>query len=51
MPNYELLYTTLFNAITAAIEHLDNADCDAARTLLISAQKLAEELYIEANLQ
>ena len=51
MPNYELLYATLFNAITTAIEHLDNERCEAARTILISAQKLTEELYIEANLQ
>ena len=49
MPNYDLLYKTLFNAITDAIEHIDNADSDMARTVLASAQKLTEELYIETS--
>ena len=49
MPNYELLYHTLFNAITDAIKHLDNAELDAARTLLIRAQQLSEELSVEMS--
>ena len=51
MPDYELLYFTLFRAVEKAIHHLDNADCDAARTILLSSQRLTEELYIEFGLK
>lgn len=49
MPNYKQLYFTLFNAITTAIERIDDANYDDARALLVHAQQLTEEMYIESG--
>ena len=37
MPNYQKMYTTLFNAITDALEELDRANFGVARQRLIRA--------------
>ena len=46
MPNYQRLYTMLFNAITDAIVLMRQMRPGAAAHLLIQAQKKAEEAYI-----
>ena len=48
MVNYQKLYTSLFNAVTDAIEQLDQFQPGTARTILIRAQKTAEETYISS---
>ena len=48
MPDYQKMYTTLFNAITDAIENMQQANYSAAKELLIRAQQETEELYINA---
>ena len=47
MPDYQKLYTLLFNAITDALGDLEQLNIGAAKERLISAQQQAEELYIE----
>lgn len=47
IPNFKQLYFALFNAISQAIKHIDEENYDAARTILVAAQKFSEELYIE----
>lgn len=49
MVNYQKLYTYLFNAVTDAVEQLDQFQPGAARTILIRAQQAAEEMYIKAS--
>lgn len=46
MPNYQHLYTLLFNAITDALRQMDAQNPAAAKLLLIIAQQQAENLYI-----
>ena len=47
MPDYQKLYTLLFNAVTDAVAELDAMNVGRAKTLLISAQQQAEETYVE----
>ncbi len=47
MADYEKMYFTLFRAITDAIEYIDETNYGTARAVLIEAQQLAEEIYIE----
>ena len=49
MPDYEKLYHLLFNAITDAVDELEQGDAQTARAILIRAQQQAEELYIAAG--
>ena len=49
MPNYQKMYTTLFNAITDALEELEKQNVGLAREMLIAAQQKTEEMYIEAE--
>ena len=49
MPDYQKLYTTLFNACTDAITAMDRMDFGTAKGVLVSAQQQAEELYLEAE--
>lgn len=49
MPDYEKLYTGLFNAMTGAIACIDRMDFGAARAILVRAQINAEEVYISAG--
>ncbi len=46
--DYQKMYTTLFNAITGALEQLKQQNIGSAREMLIAAQQQAEELYMEA---
>lgn len=48
MPDYQKLYTTLFNYISDAIEYMDNRNFWKARDLLIHAQQETEILYIDS---
>ena len=46
MPDYQKMYTCLFNAITDTIAQLDLQNYGCARSLLVLAQQKAEELYL-----
>ena len=47
MPDYQKLYTLLFNAVTDALEDLERLNIGAAKARLIAAQQQAEELYMD----
>ena len=49
MPEYQKLYTLLFNAVTDAVEELEALNVGAAKVRLISAQQRAEELYVSGE--
>ncbi len=40
------MYTTMFNAVTDALNMIQAKNYDAARELLIAAQQKAEDIYI-----
>ena len=46
MPDYQRLYTLLFNAVTDALEDMERMDFSSARRRLIAAQQAAEEAYM-----
>ncbi len=46
MPDYQKLYTTMFNAATDALDALERLDPGRAREILRDAQQRAEELYL-----
>lgn len=46
MPDYQKLYTMMFNAATDALELLEKLNIGAARDRLQSAQLQAEGLYL-----
>ena len=45
MPDYQKLYTTLFNAITDAIENIRRHNDAVAESILIHVQQETEEAY------
>ena len=47
--NYEKLYHLLFNAITDALEQMEQQNYGTAKETLITAQQEAEELYMSAE--
>jgi len=49
MANYEKMYSTLFNAITDALEQIEQQNFGSAKDILIAAQQKAEEIYITAE--
>ena len=51
IPNvpYQKMYTTLFNAVTTALDLIEEHEVMKARALLMRAQQATEELYIEGN--
>ena len=49
MPDYQKMYTTLFNAMTDAIENIEELNYGTAKEILIQAQQKTEELYIDAE--
>lgn len=49
MPDYEKMYHLLFNAITDALEQIEQQNYGSAKDLLIAAQQQAEEIYITAE--
>ena len=46
--DFQKMYTTLFNAITDALEQLDAQNYGEAKETLISAQQKAEDIYIDS---
>ena len=46
MPDYQTMYLHLFNAVTDAIESIEQQNYGTAKELLIKAQQDTEELYI-----
>ena len=46
MELWQSLYHLLFNAATDAVRALDRDDADQARSILIRAQRQAEERYL-----
>ena len=49
MPDYQKMYTTLFNAITDALEEIQKQNIGLAQEHLIAAQQQAEDIYINAE--
>ena len=49
MTDYQKMYTTLFNAVTDALEKMEAQNYGDAKALLIAAQQKAEEIYITAQ--
>ncbi len=49
MPNYQKMYTTLFNAITDALEDMQKQNIGLAQDRLMAAQQKTEEIYIDAE--
>ena len=46
---YQKMYTTLFNAVTDALELMEGRKFEAARLKLMAAQRKTEEIYISAG--
>ncbi len=44
---YKKLYYIMFNAASDAVNAMDSGDTEMARRALVTAQRLAEEKYIE----
>ncbi len=49
MEEYKKMYLLLFNAITDALEQMEQQNYGTAKDLLIAAQQQAEEIYITAE--
>ncbi len=45
---YKQMYYKLFNAVTDAIEAIDNGYASTSRDILIQAQQNTEEIFISA---
>lgn len=46
---YQKMYVTLFKAVTASLDMMENGEFMNARAVLIQAQQAAEELYINGS--
>lgn len=46
---YRKMYYTLFNAITDALEAMEQQNYGQARALLIAAQQQSEEIYLDSE--
>ena len=49
MEDYQKMYTTLFNAITDALEKIEGQNYGDAKELLIAAQQKTEDIYIKTE--
>ena len=49
MPDDQKLYTSLFNAITDALQQIDQLEIAKAKQLLMQAQQQAEQRYMDAE--
>ena len=49
MPDYERMYHDLFNAITDALNAIEEGKILLAKAMLIRAQQAAEEAYLAAG--
>ena len=47
LPDYQKMYAVLFNAVTDALALLEKNETERSSFLLISAQRRAEEIYLE----
>lgn len=47
LPDYQKMYAVLFNAVTDALALLEKRETDQTSFLLMSAQRQAEEIYLE----
>lgn len=47
MTDYQHLYARLFNALTDALEAMENQDFGTARSILVRAQQETEEIYMD----
>lgn len=49
MPNYQKMYTILFNAISDVLKDLEDLNIGLAKNRLMEAQALTEEPYISQD--
>ena len=49
MVDYQKLYTIIFNAVTDALNALDEQNAGQAKEILRTAQQAAEERYMETE--
>ena len=49
MPDYQKMYSILFNAISDGLEELDNLNIGSAKKIFKEAQANTEELYISQD--
>ena len=49
VPDYQKMYTLLFNAATDAIEALEAMNLGQARAILVLAQQQTEEIYLDKD--
>ena len=49
MPDYQKMYTALFNDITDALEDMEALNFGLARQRLMAAQLKTEEMYVSAG--
>ena len=49
MENYKQMYYTLFNAVSKAIENIENTNYGIAKAELIEAQQKTEEIFISTE--
>lgn len=48
MAGYQKIYTTVFNAVTQALEELEKQNLGAAKECLLSAQLMAGGIYLQS---
>lgn len=46
VPDYQKMYSVLFNAVTDAVKSIQQGQTDTAKEILIRGQRKTEELYI-----
>ena len=46
---YQKMYTTLFNAVTDALELMEDQEFEAAHLKLMAAQRKTEQIYISGD--
>ncbi len=49
MPDYQKMYTCLFNAVTDALSTIEQCSYSLAAEILIHAQQATEEIYISSR--
>lgn len=49
MPDYEKMYKIIFNAVTDAIDMIDELEIKEAKEILKASQIKTEELYIDSE--
>lgn len=49
MPDYQKMYSILFNAISDGLEELDNLNIGSAKKIFKEAQARTEELYMSQD--